>query len=65
MEEKRPDSEIDASDAAAVADLAARTRVAVTTVGPYLKYGTPLAAANCRAGRKLVAAARGIGGPWK
>ncbi len=41
---------VDASDEDAVADLARRTRVVVTTVGPYLKYGVPLAAACAVAG---------------
>ncbi|GAA4399478.1 trans-acting enoyl reductase family protein [Fodinibacter luteus] len=42
--------EVDAGDEAAVADLAARARVVVTTVGPYLRLGGPLAAACARAG---------------
>ncbi len=41
---------VDASDEDAVADLAARARVVATTVGPYAKYGAPLAAACARAG---------------
>ena len=41
---------VDATDGAAVTDLAARARVVVTTVGPYVKYGVPLAAACARAG---------------
>ena len=40
----------DATDEQAVADLAARARVVVTTVGPYVKYGVPLAAACAEAG---------------
>ena len=40
----------DASNEADLADLAARTRVVVTTVGPYAKYGLPLVAACARAG---------------
>ena len=36
---------VDASDAASIDDMAARTRVVVTTVGPYSKYGLPLVAA--------------------
>src|SRR6476661_7196900 len=40
----------DASDATAVAGLAARTRVVVTTVGPYAKYGRTLVAACADAG---------------
>ena len=42
--------DVDAGDEDAVADLAARARVVVTTVGPYLKYGAPLAAACAVAG---------------
>ncbi|HMM96487.1 saccharopine dehydrogenase NADP-binding domain-containing protein [Phycicoccus sp.] len=41
---------LDALDEDAVADLAARTRVVVTTVGPYAKFGMPLAAACAEAG---------------
>lgn len=41
---------VDALDEKAVADLAARTRVVVTTVGPYAKYGVALAAACAEAG---------------
>ena len=41
---------VDATDEAAVTDLAARARVVVTTVGPYVKYGVPLAAACAEAG---------------
>ena len=41
---------VDTTDAAAVADLAARTRVVVTTVGPYAKLGMPLASACASAG---------------
>ncbi|HYN65407.1 MAG TPA: saccharopine dehydrogenase NADP-binding domain-containing protein, partial [Ornithinibacter sp.] len=40
----------DATDEQAVTDLAARARVVVTTVGPYVKYGVPLAAACAEAG---------------
>ena len=36
---------VDATDEAAVTDLAASARVVVTTVGPYVKYGVALAAA--------------------
>src|SRR5688572_8529210 len=35
----------DASDAAALADVASQTRVVITTVGPYLHHGEPLVAA--------------------
>ena len=41
---------VDATDEDAVADLARRARVVVTTVGPYVKYGVPLAAACAEAG---------------
>ena len=41
---------VDALDETAVADLAARTRVVLTTVGPYATYGLPLAAACATAG---------------
>ncbi|GAB3436243.1 saccharopine dehydrogenase NADP-binding domain-containing protein [Phycicoccus ginsengisoli] len=40
----------DAADAAALADLAASTTAVVTTVGPYLRYGLPLARACAEAG---------------
>ncbi|MCW2665145.1 MAG: putative saccharopine dehydrogenase/reductase [Frankiales bacterium] len=40
----------DTGDPAALADLAARTRVVATTVGPYAKYGLPLVEACARAG---------------
>lgn len=42
--------EADASDRAAMADVAAATRVVVTTVGPYALYGEPLVAACAAAG---------------
>jgi len=41
---------VDATDVDAVTDLANRARVVVTTVGPYAKYGVPLAAACAEAG---------------
>ena len=41
---------VDTTDSAAVVDLAARTRVVVTTVGPYAKLGMPLASACAAAG---------------
>ncbi|GGB78930.1 enoyl reductase [Knoellia flava TL1] len=41
---------VDTTDEAAVADLASRTRVVVTTVGPYAKLGMPLASACAAAG---------------
>lgn len=44
----------DSSDAAALADLAARTKVVISTVGPYLQYGEPLVAACAEAGTDYV-----------
>jgi short subunit dehydrogenase-like uncharacterized protein len=41
---------LDAGDESAVADLASRTRVVATTVGPYAAYGGPLVRACARAG---------------
>lgn len=41
---------LDLLDDVAVADLATRTRVVVTTAGPYLRYGVPLVIACARAG---------------
>jgi short subunit dehydrogenase-like uncharacterized protein len=40
----------DSADAAALADLAARTRVVATTVGPYRQHGLPLVEACAAAG---------------
>jgi short subunit dehydrogenase-like uncharacterized protein len=40
----------DSSDDAGLAELAARTRVLVTTVGPYARYGLPVVEACARAG---------------
>ena len=40
----------DATDAAQVTDLAGSTRVVVTTVGPYARYGLPLVRACAEAG---------------
>jgi len=40
----------DSSDAAAMAAMAQSTRVVATTVGPYFRYGLPLAAACAAAG---------------
>ena len=40
----------DASSPAALEAMAARTRVVITTVGPYIKYGLPLVAACAAAG---------------
>lgn len=44
----------DATDAAAVADVAGRTRLVATTVGPYLHHGGPLVAACAEAGTDYV-----------
>ncbi len=44
----------DVSDAASLADVAARARVVITTVGPYLTYGEPLVAACAEAGTDYV-----------
>lgn len=41
---------VDAGKPATLDDMAARTRVVVTTVGPYSKYGLPLVAACAKAG---------------
>ncbi|MEU5759170.1 saccharopine dehydrogenase NADP-binding domain-containing protein [Nocardia sp. NPDC047648] len=40
----------DSKDQAALDELATRTKVVVTTVGPYLRYGLPLVAACAKAG---------------
>ncbi len=40
----------DATDPASLADVAARSRVVATTVGPYLEYGEPLVGACAEAG---------------
>ena len=40
----------DASDPAALSDVARRTRVVATTIGPYLEHGGPLVAACAEAG---------------
>jgi len=45
---------VDANDRAAVAELAANTRVVITTVGPYIRYGEPLVAACAKAGTDYV-----------
>jgi len=44
----------DAADPAAVAAVAERSRVMITTVGPYLQYGEPLVAACAAAGTDYV-----------
>jgi short subunit dehydrogenase-like uncharacterized protein len=44
----------DAGDPTSLADVAGRTRVVITTVGPYLQYGAPLVAACADAGTDYV-----------
>jgi saccharopine dehydrogenase (NAD+, L-glutamate forming) len=44
----------DVTDAASLTDLARRTRVVITTVGPYLEHGEPLVAACAEAGTDYV-----------
>jgi short subunit dehydrogenase-like uncharacterized protein len=44
----------DVTDPASLADVAARARVLITTVGPYLTYGEPLVAACAEAGTDYV-----------
>jgi saccharopine dehydrogenase (NAD+, L-glutamate forming) len=44
----------DATDPAALADIARRTRVVATTVGPYLEHGGPFVAACAEAGTDYV-----------
>jgi short subunit dehydrogenase-like uncharacterized protein len=44
----------DVSDPASLADVAARARVVITTVGPYLQFGEPLVAACAEAGTDYV-----------
>lgn len=46
--------EADAADVDALRDLAESTRVVITTVGPYAKYGLPLATACAEAGTDYV-----------
>jgi short subunit dehydrogenase-like uncharacterized protein len=45
-----PVLEADSGDPASLAELAAQTRVLVTTVGPYARYGMPVVEACARAG---------------
>lgn len=49
-----PIIEADASSSASLEAMAARTRVVVTTVGPYAKFGLPLVAACAKAGTDYV-----------
>jgi short subunit dehydrogenase-like uncharacterized protein len=44
----------DATDPASLADLARRTRLVITTVGPYIEHGEPLVAACAEAGTDYV-----------
>jgi short subunit dehydrogenase-like uncharacterized protein len=44
----------DSTDAASLADVAGRTKVVITTVGPYLLYGEPLVKACAEAGTDYV-----------
>ena len=44
----------DVTDAASLADVARRTRVVITTVGPYVEHGEPLVAACAEAGTDYV-----------
>ncbi len=44
----------DVTDAASLADVAARARVVITTVGPYVEHGGPLVAACAEAGTDYV-----------
>ncbi|WP_244931466.1 saccharopine dehydrogenase NADP-binding domain-containing protein [Nocardioides sp. W7] len=44
----------DVTDPASLADLVARTKVVISTVGPYLEYGEPLVAACAEAGTDYV-----------
>jgi len=52
----------DATDPAQVADLAGSTRVVVTTVGPYARYGLPLVRACGSV--PAYACVRGVQSPW-
>lgn len=52
--EELPLVEADANDPASLAALAARSRVVITTVGPYALYGEPLVAACAAAGTDYV-----------
>ncbi len=45
---------VDATDSAGLADVAARTKVVITTVGPYQQFGGPLVAACAEAGTDYV-----------
>lgn len=45
---------VDATDPAGLADIVRRTRVVITTIGPYLQHGGPLVAACAEAGTDYV-----------
>lgn len=45
---------VDSSDEASLRDMAAQTKVVVTTVGPYLEYGGPLVSACAQEGTDYV-----------
>lgn len=45
---------VDATDAAGLSDVAARTRVVISTIGPYLQHGEPLVAACAESGTDYV-----------
>ncbi|MEM1363931.1 MAG: saccharopine dehydrogenase NADP-binding domain-containing protein [Pseudomonadota bacterium] len=44
----------DVSDPTSIRDMVRRTKIVITTVGPYLKYGEPLVAACAEAGKDYV-----------
>jgi short subunit dehydrogenase-like uncharacterized protein len=54
VSETVPVIEADSSDQASMDAMAARGKVVITTVGPYLKYGEPLVAACVKAGTDYV-----------
>lgn len=45
---------VDAADASGLTDVAARTRVVISTVGPYVQYGEPIVAACAESGTDYV-----------
>ncbi|KRF16771.1 saccharopine dehydrogenase [Nocardioides sp. Soil797] len=45
---------VDATDVSALSDIAARTRVVISTVGPYVQHGEPIVAACAEAGTDYV-----------
>ncbi len=51
---KLPLLHADVTEPASLADVASRTRVVITTVGPYVEYGEPLVAACAEAGTDYV-----------